>query len=82
MSHSYRHQRFVPWGSSRTSERWDKHFAQRRLRRATAVALRQGADVMPDRREATAYWTWAKDWWRRVHPDERRWCGRRPLLAK
>jgi hypothetical protein len=57
-------------------------FAQRRLRQATAVALRQAAEVMPDRREAAEYWTWAKDWWLRVRPGERRWRWRRPLLAK
>jgi hypothetical protein len=82
MSDSRRYQPFVPWGSSRISERWDKHFAQRRLRRAAAVAVRQAADVIPDRREVTEYWTWAKDWWRRVEPGERRRRGRRPLLAK
>jgi hypothetical protein len=82
MSRSYRHHHLVPWGSSRLSERWDKYFAQRRLRRATAVAVRQGADVIPDRREVTQYWTWAKDWWQRVEPGERRWRGRRLLLTK
>jgi hypothetical protein len=82
MSHSRRYRPFVPWGSSRISERWDKHFAQRRLRRATAAAVRQDADLMPDQREVTQYWTWAKDWWQRVQPGERRWRGRRPPLAK
>lgn len=67
MSRSRKH---TPKGgiTTSTSEKDDKRHANRRFRRATAVAVQVEAEVMPELREVSDVWGFAKDG-KRWHGD-------------
>jgi hypothetical protein len=60
MSRSFRHTAIAGIAIAK-SEKSDKQDANRRLRFFVHVALRRGDDLMPELREVSDVWTWAKD---------------------
>lgn len=73
MSRSRKH---TPKGGITTSasEKADKRHANRRLRLATSQALHREAEVMPELREVSDVWGFAKDGkaWHGEHDDMRK----------
>jgi hypothetical protein len=59
MSRSRRKSPYRGCGSS--SEKYEKQKANRKLRKKCKAAIRQGEEVMPEKKEISNVWDWPKD---------------------